>query len=156
MIRSFEDADAQYIIDAHYDIYHREYGYDLSFKDFISNSVNDFISKGDRTSEHIWILDIQQSPKGSIVLTRVDDKTAQIRLFLVEPEFRGLGYGRSLIQQAIDFARLNHYETIILWTNRSLKSARHLYGKFGFKLVEQKMSVLSNQLLIEERWSLTL
>lgn len=113
-----------YVISSHYDIYHFEYGYDLSFKEFISNSVHDFIEHANRNYEHIWILDFDGDQKGSIGLTRVDDKTAQIRLFLIDPELRGHGYGHQLVQCAIDFARSKNYSDVILWTNSDLQSAR--------------------------------
>ncbi|SEN75623.1 hypothetical protein SAMN05444955_12153 [Lihuaxuella thermophila] len=35
MIRPFKWKDIYYIIHSHYEIYHNEYGYDLSFRDFI-------------------------------------------------------------------------------------------------------------------------
>jgi hypothetical protein len=35
MIRSFQLEDADYIIYSHYEIYNREYQYDISFKEFI-------------------------------------------------------------------------------------------------------------------------
>lgn len=144
------------MVNSHYDLYQREYGYDLSFKEFIENSVSDFMDTADRNCEHIWILDLEGKQSGSIGLTRVDKTTAQLRFFLIEPELRGLGYGGKLVKQTIDFARSNKYKTIILWTNSDLKSARHLYNKFGFKLVECKASKLSNQILTEERWELPL
>ncbi|WAH36105.1 GNAT family N-acetyltransferase [Alicyclobacillus dauci] len=156
MIRSFNNADAEYMVNSHYDIYQREYGYDLSFKEFIENSVNDFVDTADRNCEHIWILDLEGKQRGSIGLTRVNEATAQLRLFLIDPEARGFGFGGKLVKQAIDFARSNKYKKIILWTNSDLKSARHLYNRFGFKLVERKTSTLSNQILTEERWELPL
>lgn len=156
MIRSFVNTDSDYVVDTHYEIYHREHGYDLSFKQFVSDSVHNFIQHADRNTEHIWILDVEGEAKGSIGLTKVDDKTAQIRLFLIDPELRGQGYGHQLVQCAIDFARSRGYRDIILWTNSDLRSARHLYKKFGFELVEEKFSRKSNQDLTEERWSLEL
>ena len=156
MIRSFKAEDAQYIINSHYDIYAKEYKFDLSFKDFIAKSVEDFIQRSDDLNEKILILEIAEEPKGSIGITKVNEDVAQLRLFLVDPSLRGSGLGRQLIQNAIDFCREKKYKTIILWTNSELKAARHLYEKFGFRIMETRKQVLSNQELIEERWELSL
>lgn len=64
--------------------------------------------------------------------------------------------GGQLVQKAIDFCREKNYKTIILWTNSELKAARHLYEKFGFRIMETRKETLSNQELVEERWELSL
>ncbi len=93
-------------------------------------------------------------PKGSISIKKVSDQVAQLGLFLVEPGVRGGGYGQQLLQRAIDFCKEKGYETIILWTNSELKSARMLYEKNGFRLNETRRQILSNKELIEEKWEL--
>lgn len=156
MIRSFHLEDTDYIIRSHYEIYNKEYHYDLSFKEFIENTLNEFIKRADRSKENIWILEMDDEPKGSIGITKVNEHVAQLRLFLVDPGVRGAGYGGQLIQKAIDFCREANYKTIILWTNSELKAARHLYEKYGFRLIETRIQTLSGQDLTEERWELSL
>ena len=116
VIRMFKLEDADYIINSHYEIYNREYQYDLSFRDFIAESVNGFIKRSD-SKENIWILEIEGEPKGSISIKKVNDKVAQLGLFLVEPDLRGSGYGKQLLQTAIAFCKEKGYQTVILWTN---------------------------------------
>ncbi len=156
MIRSFKAEDAGFIINSHYDIYANEYNFDLSFKNFIAKSVDDFIKRSDHVNENIWILEIDEEAKGSIGITKVNENVAQLRLFLVDPSLRGAGLGGQLVQKAIDFCREKNYKTIILWTNSELKAARHLYKKFGFRIMETRKETLSNQELVEERWELSL
>ncbi|WP_199425812.1 GNAT family N-acetyltransferase [Thermaerobacillus caldiproteolyticus] len=156
MIRRFKPEDAEYIINSHYKIYNKEYNYDLSFKEFIKKGLNNFIERSDTTKEEIWILEINGVPKGSIGITMVDENVAQLRWFLVEPDLRGSGFGSKLIQKAIDFCREKAYKTILLWTNNDFKAARNLYKKFGFRLTETRIQTLSNQILTEERWELSL
>jgi GNAT superfamily N-acetyltransferase len=155
MIRTFRLEDADYIINSHYEIYNREYQYDLSFRDFIAESVKGFIKRSD-SKENIWILEIEGKQRGSISIKKVNDKIAQLGLFLVEPSLRGSGYGKQLLQKAIDFCKENGYQTIILWTNSELKSARRIYEKNGFQLKETRIQTLSNKELIEERWELSI
>ncbi|QPA32542.1 GNAT family N-acetyltransferase [Thermaerobacillus caldiproteolyticus] len=151
----FKLEDADYIINSYYEIYNREYQYDLSFRDFIAESVNGFIKRSD-SKENIWILEIEGEPKGSISIKKVNDKVAQLGLFLVEPDLRGSGYGKQLLQTAIAFCKEKGYQTVILWTNSELKSARCIYEKNGFQLKETRIRNLSNKELIEEKWELSI
>ncbi|WP_267879685.1 GNAT family N-acetyltransferase [Caldalkalibacillus mannanilyticus] len=155
-MRSITVEDKEYIIESHATIYHREYQYDHTFREFIEAKVYDFMENSDKKKENIWILEVEGEPKGSISLTRVDNETAQLGLFLVDPSLRGSGAGFKLIQKLIDFSKEQEYRTIILWTNRELEAARHLYQKCGFKLTETKRTHKSNKELLEEKWELFL
>lgn len=44
MIRTYQPDDKDYIVNSHYELYNNEFGYDLTFKDFIEQSVNGFES----------------------------------------------------------------------------------------------------------------
>ncbi len=153
MIRSFTLEDSDYIINSHYDIYNREFNYDLSFRAFIAESVDGFIKRSNR-KEHIWILEIEGEQRGSISIKKVNDKVAQLGLFLVESGLRGSGYGRHLVEHAIAFCREKGYQKVVLCTNSELKSARSIYEKNGFQLKETRIQTLSNKELIEEKWEL--
>jgi GNAT superfamily N-acetyltransferase len=43
------------------------------------------------------------------------------------------------MEKAICFCRKNQYQRIYLWTFEGLGAARHLYEKFGFRLVEEQI-----------------
>ncbi|GKU78043.1 hypothetical protein L3i20_v224400 [Paenibacillus sp. L3-i20] len=90
--------------------------------------------------------------RGSISIKKVDEHTAQLGLFLVEPSLRGTGYGHQLVQRAITFCEEIKFKTIILWTNSELISARRIYSRNGFELMETRVQTLSNKELTEERW----
>ncbi|MFK7681940.1 GNAT family N-acetyltransferase [Priestia megaterium] len=156
MIRDFNENDKDYIIDSHYKIYNKEYNYDLSFKKFISNSVNQYIKKENNSLENIWILDIDGFPKGSISIKRTNEDVAQLGLFLVDPSLRGTGLGKQLVQTAIDFCKEKNYKKVVLWTNSELVAARRIYKNKGFQLIETRKQFLSNKELVEEQWELSL
>lgn len=156
MIRTFIQKDLQYVIEAHSRIYGDEYNYDDSFAAFISETVQTFAQTGDFTSEMLWIVELSQRPCGSIGLTRVNETTAQLRWFLLEPEARGAGWGRKLLEHVIAYANQQGYRLILLWTNQSLLGARRLYESYGFEVKEIRTQILSGQELTEERWELAL
>ncbi|MFD1739423.1 GNAT family N-acetyltransferase [Bacillus salitolerans] len=155
MIRSYRLEDKDYIVNSHYDLYNKEFGYDLSFRDFVEQSVRGFIERAN-SDENIFILEIDERQSGSVSIKRVNDTTAQLGLFLVEPNVRGTGYGQRLVEKAINFSKENGFKSIVLWTNCELKSARRIYERFGFELKETQTQMLSNKELIEEKWELTL
>ncbi|MFX3647747.1 MAG: GNAT family N-acetyltransferase [Paenibacillus sp.] len=156
MIRTFVQKDLQYVIEAHIRIYRNEYNYDQSFAEFITHAVNSFGCSGNHAREMLWVVELDQTASGSIGLTQVNENMAQLRWFLIEPEARGAGWGRKLIEQAVLFAKEKGYTSVILWTNASLISARILYQSFGFKVMEVRKQILSGQELTEEKWELAL
>ncbi|MGN7285790.1 GNAT family N-acetyltransferase [Shouchella clausii] len=152
MIRTFKPADKDYIIQSHYKLYHNEFQYDLSFRDFIADSVTGFMDRSN-PRENIWILEINGKQKGSISIKEADDDTAQLGLFLLDPSTRGCGYGQKLLETAIDFCKEAGYENVILWTNSELTAARKLYQRNGFERTETRVRLLSNKERTEEQWA---
>ncbi|WP_242215617.1 GNAT family N-acetyltransferase [Bacillus cereus group sp. BfR-BA-01383] len=156
MIRTFNLEDTNYIINSHYELYNKEYNYDLSFRDFIAKNMEGFIVRADNLKERIWILEVDKERRGSISIKKVNENVAQLGMFLVDPNLRGAGFGNQLVQKAIHFCRQTNYKTIILWTNNDLKAARHIYENNGFRLIKTRKQTLSNQELLEELWELSI
>ncbi|MBU8878847.1 GNAT family N-acetyltransferase [Bacillus sp. FJAT-29790] len=104
MIRSFRLNDVDYIINSHYELYKREFNYDLSFRDFFKDSVKGFIERSDN-KERIFILELEGKQSGSISIKKVTKDIAQLGLFLVDPSVRSSGYGQKLVETAIEFSK---------------------------------------------------
>ncbi|MFS1516654.1 GNAT family N-acetyltransferase [Bacillus sp. SCS-151] len=155
MIRSYKLEDINYIISTHYEIYHKEFHYDESFKEFIQKKVWDIVNRS-HVRENIWVVEKEGDLKGSVCINQFDSEIAQLGLFLIDPLSRGLGIGSQLIKTAITFSTEKKYKKIILWTNSDLIAARNLYKKFGFEIVETQEVFLSNIAMVEERWELIL
>jgi GNAT superfamily N-acetyltransferase len=100
--------------------------------------------------------ELQGEIVGSVFVVQESDTVAKLRLLLVEPKARGLGLGSRLVQECISFARGAGYRKLVLWTNSVLAEARHIYGKAGFKLVEQENHHSFGKDLIGETWELLL
>ena len=82
--------------------------------------------------------------------------TAQLRMLYVEPEARGLGIGSSLVEQCVAFSREAGYQTLRLWTQSVLESARRIYTAHGFEMVETAPHRSFGHDLIGEYWELAL
>jgi putative acetyltransferase len=50
----------------------------------------------------------------------------------VRPQFRGLGLGRQLVEEAMEAAREAGYASVLLDTLDDMEAARGLYGDLGF------------------------
>lgn len=58
--------------------------------------------------------------------------TVGVRLLAVHPGARGTGVGRTLMEYAIERARAEHQNRVVLSTAQEMESARDLYEKLGF------------------------
>ena len=63
------------------------------------------------------------------------------KLYLCDGE-KGKGYGKLLMQTAVEFARSAGYDWLYLETHTNLEAAIGLYEKMGFRRIEQPAAVL--------------
>lgn len=81
---------------------------------------------------------------------------SQLRLLLIERRARGLGIGRRLVEEYVNFARSACYHKIILDTNDIAATARRLYEETGFRLVDSKPHHVFGRDMVYETWELQL
>lgn len=148
--------DLGWVIGRHGARYAAEYGWNLEFEVLVAGIVTAFFSQHDPAREHGWFADLDGQTVGCIFLVRASDRTAKLRLLLVEPEARGLGIGGELIRTCIAFARQAGYETVTLWTNSVLVAARRRYQAAGFRLVASEPHHSFGHDLIGQTWELDL
>jgi ribosomal protein S18 acetylase RimI-like enzyme len=70
---------------------------------------------------------------GAIAIFGHPDRIAQLRWFLIHPQFRGQGIGKRLMTKALDFAKKAGYRKIYLETTDDQKTAIAMYRKAGFQ-----------------------
>jgi GNAT superfamily N-acetyltransferase len=98
----------------------------------------DFLMKVQEKGQ-IWVIDYWGTVQGSIGIVETEPDTAQLRWFLIEPEFRGLGLGRKLMETCLNHCSEKGYRKVYLWTFDELDAARHLYKIFGFRVTETRI-----------------
>lgn len=158
IIRKYNDSDIDYIIKRHGELYKAEFGFLGQFADYVEKYVLEFNKKHDEDKENIWIAEYNEKRIGVIAVAKGDnDYAAQIRWFLIEPEARGKGLGHKLVKTALDFCKKENYKHIFLWTADVLKTARHIYGSYGFKLTETVTNTeWTDKKVLEEKWEMDL
>lgn len=156
VLRPHRADDLGWVLARHATVYAREYGWGLQFKLLVADIIADFMRGHDPDREGCWIAERDGEPAGSVMLVDGGDGVAKLRLLLVEPRARGLGIGRSLVEQCVRFARDAGYRKITLWTQSILTDARTIYQRAGFVRVEEKPHRRFGVDLIGETWELDL
>lgn len=148
--------DLGWVVHRHGVLYANEYGWDETFEALVARIVADYVDHRDPQREAGWIAEGDGERVGCVFCMKKDETTAQLRILLVEPHARGLGIGRRLVEECVRFARQAGYEQITLWTNDVLTSARRIYEKAGFSLIDEEPHHSFGHDLVGQYWTKTL
>ncbi len=94
----------------------------------LSNPQTEIIDKGG----YIFYAKYNNEIVGTLALIKINDTHFELSKMAVSESVQGLGIGNKLLSFIIAFAKENKIQTLILYSNRILKPAIHLYEKFGF------------------------
>jgi peptidyl-dipeptidase Dcp len=147
--------DLGYVIHLHGALYGKEYGYGIQFESYVAKGLCEFFEKYDPKRNRVWICEHNGRMIGFLLLMD-RGKAAQLRYFLIEPEYRGIGLGSTLLNLYMDFLRECDYKASYLWTTHELSTASFLYKRLGFQLTEEKESTAFGKSLTEQRYDLIL
>ena len=156
LLRPHQPGDMGWVVQRHGALYAREWGYDESFEALVARIVADFIDHLEPKRERCWIAETKGAPVGSVFVVAKSPRVAKLRLLLVEPEARGLGIGKRLVEECVRFARQAGYRKLTLWTQSELLAARALYRHAGFRLAGKRRHHSFGKDLVAETWDLAL
>jgi len=157
-IREHQIGDMGWAIEQHGRLYAEEFGWNGEFESLVATLFARFAANRDPVSERFWVAEVNGERVGCVFIVRneKDPRAAQLRCLLVDPRARGLGLGRRLVDECIQFARSVGYERMLLWTNDVLTAARRIYESAGFSLVEESPHRSFGHDLIGQVWARTL
>ena len=107
-----------------------EYDYEV-----LSNSKKYIINKGGK----IFFAELEGNIIGTVALMPTKNKLVfELTKMAVKPEYRNRGIGKKLLKKCIDYSKSNNLSSIILYSNKKLNNAIHLYRNFGFKEIRME------------------
>jgi DNA-binding MarR family transcriptional regulator/predicted N-acetyltransferase YhbS len=157
VLRPPQPGDLGWVIERHGARYAAEFGWDATFEALVARIVAEFAERRDARREAAWIAELDGERVGCVFCMASNnpeaERTAQLRLLLVEPSARGAGVGSRLVDECLRFARRSGYRRITLWTNDVLLDARRTYQRAGFGCDRREPHRSFGHDLVGEYWS---
>ena len=95
----------------------------------LSNSKKYIIDEGGE----IFFAKIKNVVVGTVALMPTNKKNIfELTKMAVKPDYQNNGIGKKLLHKCVEFSKENNCKSLILYSNRKLKNAIHLYSYFGF------------------------
>lgn len=69
---------------------------------------------------------------GCVALMKMEENIFELTKMAVKPEHREKKIGQQLMRHTLDFAKEKSWKELIIYSNRKLENAIHLYRKYGF------------------------
>ena len=82
---------------------------------------------------HIFFAVVDGEVLGTVALMKIKGNLFELTKMAVSPKARGKGIGQLLMQHCIWFAKQQKWPGLMLYSNRILENAIHIYRKYGFK-----------------------
>ncbi|MCP3027351.1 helix-turn-helix domain-containing GNAT family N-acetyltransferase [Halobacillus sp. A5] len=152
-IRSFKPGDLGYVAHLHGKYYNENYNFGSMFEYYVMKGLTEFMA--DSAGGGLWVAEVNGEIAGSIAITKSNSTVAQLRWFILDENYQGMGIGKKLMETAVNYCKEQGFQHVFLWTVSILDAARHLYQKFDFTLSEEKTNeAWTGTKLVEERWDL--
>ena len=147
--------DIGYVIYLHGHLYSKEYNYGIEFETYVASGLAEFYQQYDKQKDRAWVCEYEDKIIGFLLLMHRGE-AAQLRYFILEPAYRGIGLGNKLMTLYIDFLKQKNYKSSFLLTTDELPASAHLYKKFGFTLTEEKRSNAFGKPVVQQRYEMLL
>ncbi|WP_228851820.1 GNAT family N-acetyltransferase [Aegicerativicinus sediminis] len=86
----------------------------------------------DKGGDILFLMDNGTVVGTSALMPTADKDVMELTKMAIEPSQRGKKFGNLLLKETIDYAKGKNLKELILYSNRILENAIHLYRKFGF------------------------
>ncbi|MEN2487798.1 bifunctional helix-turn-helix transcriptional regulator/GNAT family N-acetyltransferase [Flavobacterium sp. B11] len=148
--------DIGYIIYLHGFIYGNESNFSNEFEKYVIKTFYHFLENYSPENDRIWMAEYNNKIVGCIAIQHQPENEAQLRWFLLDPSFRGLGIGKKLLNNAVDFCKEKKFKNVFLLTTSMQDKALEMYKMAGFKLTQSTEVNQWGKTFRDERYDLKL
>lgn len=148
--------DIGYVTYMHGHLYQQEYHYGVSFEAYVAKGFYEFYERYDDILDRVWVAEHNGDIIGFLLLMHREPGEAQLRYFILDPAYRGMGLGKKLSILFMEHLRSVGYDRAYLWTTHELYAAAGIYRKMGFQLSAEIDSDAFGKPLKEQRYDLSL
>lgn len=135
----------------HGTVYVEGHGHGISFEAYVAAGLGEFYHQYDPDRDRVWLCEDGENLVGMLFLMH-RDQAAQLRYFLVLPDYRGSGLGKELMRRYMQALDELGYDHSFLWTTSELATAASLYTRHGFRLTEERPSTRFGKPLVEQKY----
>jgi DNA-binding MarR family transcriptional regulator/N-acetylglutamate synthase-like GNAT family acetyltransferase len=153
-LRAHRVGDMGMIVHSHATEFAKDYGWNEEFEALVAEKTAEFIRNYDSLRERCWIAEMEGKIVGSLCLVKVKEDIAELRLLFVASEARNLGIGKSMLGEAIRFARHAGYKKLTMWTESILGHAQDLFEDAGLKIVREVRHHRFGRDLVGQHWEM--
>jgi GNAT superfamily N-acetyltransferase len=128
----FSDKNQRFIKDLNYEWLEKYFKVENGDVITLSDPKKHIIHKGG----HIFYAKFNNEIVGTVSLIKSGQDVFELGKMAVTEKAQGHGVGTFLLEFCLKFAKENSMKSLILYSNRKLLSAIHLYKKYGFHEIE--------------------
>ncbi|MDO6491551.1 MULTISPECIES: GNAT family N-acetyltransferase [unclassified Cellulophaga] len=96
--------------------------------ELLNKCEENIINKGG----YIFFAKIDDTIVGCVAYIKIKENVYELGKMAVNEDYQGKRIGQALLDYAIDFAKKEHWQQVILYSSVKLKNALHIYKKIGF------------------------
>lgn len=148
--------DIGYLIKMHGEHYYETCGYDHTFEGYVCHTFEEFLENYSPEKDRMWLAESGGRIVGSIAIVSRSESRGQLRWFLIDPKYRGMGLGKNLLETALEYSKVFGFESIFLETTQDQEKAVGMYKAKGFKKIRETPVELWGGKIVEETYELIL
>jgi Transcriptional regulators len=130
--------DVGRLISLHGMLYYKECGYNHMFEGYVCKTFYNFFQNYSPDKDRFWFAESKGEIIGAVAIVGHTAEKAQLRWFILDPEYRGRGYGNRLLKEALQYCREKKYTRVFLETTEDQKTAIRMYRQAGFEKTSER------------------
>ncbi|HLW53770.1 MAG TPA: GNAT family N-acetyltransferase [Candidatus Angelobacter sp.] len=130
------------------------HGVEWTLDVMIAEAQCEFFRRFDSARDRVWVATENGILRGAITIDgprpEAGRESARLRFFILDEAVRGLGFGRRMVGEAMQFCLEQGYDRVHLTTLPGLDAALRLYYEQGFVLVSQSEKAFHGSAHVEQ------